>query len=45
MKIRPIVWRTSHGYIVSDRMEDKTHPEDIRQNPNVPRKVLFGILL
>ncbi|XP_077802497.1 ribosome biogenesis protein BMS1 homolog [Macaca mulatta] len=29
MKFRPLTWQTSHPYILADRMEDLTNPEDI----------------
>nr|XP_054378180.1 ribosome biogenesis protein BMS1 homolog isoform X3 [Pongo abelii] len=30
MKFRPLTWQTSHPYILADRMEGLTNPEDIR---------------
>ncbi|XP_069837007.1 ribosome biogenesis protein BMS1 homolog [Dendropsophus ebraccatus] len=45
MKFRPLVWQTSHPYVLADRMEDLTNPEDIRLNPKIDRKVsLYGYL-
>lgn len=45
MKFRPLVWRTTHPYIVADRLEDLTPPEQIRQNPKVDRTVsLYGFV-
>ncbi|NP_001184133.1 ribosome biogenesis protein BMS1 homolog [Xenopus tropicalis] len=45
MKFRPLLWQTSHPYILADRMEDLTNPEDIRQDPKCDRKVtLYGYL-
>uniref|UniRef100_A0A673MGS9 Bms1-type G domain-containing protein n=1 Tax=Sinocyclocheilus rhinocerous TaxID=307959 RepID=A0A673MGS9_9TELE len=45
MKFRPLVWRTSHPYVVADRMEDLTDPEAIRLNPKCDRTVsLYGYL-
>ncbi|XP_018428934.1 PREDICTED: ribosome biogenesis protein BMS1 homolog [Nanorana parkeri] len=45
MKFRPLVWQTSHPYVLADRMEDLTNPEDIRMNPKCDRKVsLYGYL-
>ncbi|XP_056387373.1 ribosome biogenesis protein BMS1 homolog [Hyla sarda] len=45
MKFRPLVWQTSHPYLLADRMEDLTNPEDIRLNPKTDRKVsLYGYL-
>ena len=43
MKFRPIVWRTTHPYILVDRMEDLTDPEEIRANDRIDRNVsLYG---
>ncbi|XP_014644516.1 PREDICTED: ribosome biogenesis protein BMS1 homolog [Ceratotherium simum simum] len=45
MKFRPLTWQTSHPYILVDRMEDLTNPEDIRTNIKCDRKVsLYGYL-
>ncbi|XP_055976730.1 ribosome biogenesis protein BMS1 homolog [Sorex fumeus] len=45
MKFRPLTWQTSHPYILADRMEDLTNPEDIRTNNKCDRKVsLYGYL-
>ncbi|KAM8924173.1 ribosome biogenesis protein BMS1 homolog [Pelodytes ibericus] len=45
MKFRPLVWQTSHPYVLADRMEDLTNPEDIRLDPKCDRKVsLYGFL-
>ncbi|KAG8435026.1 hypothetical protein GDO86_013115 [Hymenochirus boettgeri] len=45
MKFRPLVWQTSHPYILADRMEDLTNPEDIRQDPKCDRTIsLYGYL-
>ncbi|KAM4636632.1 ribosome biogenesis protein BMS1 homolog [Discoglossus pictus] len=45
MKFRPLVWQTSHPYLLADRMEDLTNPEDIRVDPKCDRKVsLYGYL-
>ncbi|XP_053306247.1 ribosome biogenesis protein BMS1 homolog isoform X2 [Spea bombifrons] len=45
MKFRPLVWQTSHPYVLADRMEDLTNPEEIRLNPKCDRKVsLYGYL-
>lgn len=45
MKFRPLTWQTSHPYILADRMEDLTNPEDIRTNAKCDRKVsLYGYL-
>nr|XP_060625039.1 ribosome biogenesis protein BMS1 homolog [Anolis sagrei ordinatus]XP_060625040.1 ribosome biogenesis protein BMS1 homolog [Anolis sagrei ordinatus] len=45
MKFRPLTWQTSHPYVLADRMEDLTNPEDIRVNPKCDRKIsLYGYL-
>ncbi|XP_069467135.1 ribosome biogenesis protein BMS1 homolog [Ambystoma mexicanum] len=45
MKFRPLVWQTSHPYVLADRMEDLTDPEDIRLDGKCDRKVsLYGYL-
>ncbi|XP_012149363.2 ribosome biogenesis protein BMS1 homolog [Megachile rotundata] len=43
MKFRPLTWRSTHPYILADRVEDLTSPELIRQNPKVDRTIsLYG---
>ncbi|XP_062831924.1 ribosome biogenesis protein BMS1 homolog [Anolis carolinensis] len=45
MKFRPLTWQTSHPYVLADRMEDLTNPENIRVNPKCDRKIsLYGYL-
>ncbi|XP_051837952.1 ribosome biogenesis protein BMS1 homolog [Antechinus flavipes] len=45
MKFRPLTWQTSHPYVLADRMEDLTNPEDIRMNIKCDRKVsIYGYL-
>lgn len=45
MKFRPLTWRNSHPYMLADRFEDVTHPDEIQRNPKVDRKVtLYGYL-
>ncbi|KAL4613024.1 hypothetical protein GN956_G23033 [Arapaima gigas] len=45
MKFRPLVWQTSHPYVVADRMEDLTDPEAVRVEPKCDRTVsLYGYL-
>lgn len=41
VKFRPLIWHNSHSYILSDRIEDLTDPESIRQNTKIDRKVAF----
>lgn len=44
-KFRPLIWRNAHPYLLVDRMEDVTHPEEIRANRKTDRIVaLFGYL-
>nr|XP_027199860.1 ribosome biogenesis protein BMS1 homolog [Dermatophagoides pteronyssinus] len=43
IKFRPIEWNSTHPYVVVDRMEDLTNPDEIRLQPKCNRKVcLFG---
>ncbi|KAL8565002.1 hypothetical protein ACOMHN_003378 [Nucella lapillus] len=43
MKFRPLTWRTTHPYILADRMEDITPPEEIEKNPKCDRRItLYG---
>ncbi|XP_015438415.1 PREDICTED: ribosome biogenesis protein BMS1 homolog [Dufourea novaeangliae] len=43
MKFRPLTWRSTHPYILADRIEDLTPPEWIRQNPKSDRTIsLYG---
>jgi len=45
MKFRPLVWRTTHPYILADRVEDITDPEEIRKNSKCDRRIsLYGYL-
>ncbi|XP_072312801.1 ribosome biogenesis protein BMS1 homolog [Eucyclogobius newberryi] len=45
MKFRPLVWQTSHPYVLVDRMEDLTNPEKVRTEPKCDRSVsLYGYL-
>ncbi|KAM4715024.1 LOW QUALITY PROTEIN: ribosome biogenesis protein BMS1 homolog [Anableps anableps] len=45
MKFRPLVWQTSHPYVLVDRMEDLTDPENVRTDPKCDRIVsLYGYL-
>ncbi len=40
-KLRPLIWRNSHPYVVADRFEDLTPPEQVRQNEKCDRDVCF----
>ncbi|XP_012252661.2 ribosome biogenesis protein BMS1 homolog [Athalia rosae] len=43
IKFRPLTWRTTHPYLLADRIEDLTPPESMRQNPKVDRTIsLYG---
>eukprot|EP01135_Chromosphaera_perkinsii_P004300 Nk52_evm12s276 gene=Nk52_evmTU12s276 len=43
MKFRPLVWRNTHPYLLADRVEDLTNPEEKRANPKCDRTVsLYG---
>ena len=45
MKFRPLVWRTTHPYLLADRVEDVTDPEELRLEPKTDRKIsLYGYL-
>jgi ribosome biogenesis protein BMS1 len=45
MKFRPLVWRTTHPYVLADRLEDVTEPEALRLNRKCDRTVcLYGFL-
>lgn len=45
MKFCPLVWQTSHPYVLVDRMEDLTDPEKVRTEPKCDRTVsLYGYL-
>ena len=38
-------WRLDHPYLITDRMEDVTHPESVRVNPKCDRTLLlYGYL-
>lgn len=39
MKFRPLQWRTSHPYLLVDRIEDVTDPESIRTAPKCDRNI------
>lgn len=43
IKFRPLAWRTTHPYVLADRIEDLTPPELIRKNQKVDRTIsLYG---
>lgn len=44
-KFRPLTFRNSHSYLLTDRIEDLTPREEVRQNPRIDRKVaVWGYL-
>lgn len=43
MKFRPLVWRNTHPYVLVDRFEDVTHPQQVAEHPEMPRTtVMYG---
>jgi len=40
-KYRPLVWRNTHPYVLVDRHEDLTNPNDVEENPDCDRSVAF----
>ena len=45
MKFRPPDWRGVHPYVIADRLEDLTDPEQLRQNPKIDRNIsLYGFV-
>lgn len=45
LKFRPLVWQSAHPYLLADRMEELTPPQDIEENPLCDRTVtLYGYL-
>ncbi|XP_065644146.1 ribosome biogenesis protein BMS1 homolog isoform X2 [Hydra vulgaris] len=45
MKFRPLLWRSSHPYVLVDRYEDLTNSELIRENSKCDRTVcLYGYM-
>mmetsp|Transcript_33925 Transcript_33925/g.74425 ORF Transcript_33925/g.74425 Transcript_33925/m.74425 type:complete len:1184 (-) Transcript_33925:107-3658(-) len=41
VKYRPLVWRNTHPYVLVDRHEDITHPNEIADDPKCNRSVTF----
>ncbi|KAL4718781.1 hypothetical protein ACJJTC_007798 [Scirpophaga incertulas] len=41
MKFRPLSWRSTHAYVLADRMEDVTNQEIIRKNSKVNRDIIL----
>ena len=45
LKFRPLRWKMSHPYVLADRMEELTAPQDIEDNPLCDRTItLYGYL-
>lgn len=45
MKFRPLVWRSTHPYVLCDRMEDITNPGEVAQDQTIDRRVaIYGYL-
>ncbi|XP_069741976.1 ribosome biogenesis protein BMS1 homolog [Narcine bancroftii] len=45
MKFRPLVWQMAHPYMLVDRMEDLTNPEEVRVNRKCDRRIsMYGYL-
>ena len=45
LKFRPLIWQSSHPYVLADRMEELTPPQDVEENPLCDRTItLYGYL-
>ncbi|KAJ2036493.1 Glycoside hydrolase 2 (Mannanase, beta-galactosidase) [Coemansia sp. RSA 922] len=45
VKLRPLAWRSSHPYLLADRVQDLTDPEVLERDPKANRTVaLYGYL-
>src|SRR5579859_465733 len=45
LKFRPLRWKMSHPYVLADRMEDLTPPQDIEDDPLCDRTItLYGYM-
>ena len=45
MKFRPLAWRSTHPYMVVDRFEDITDPDDVDDNGKCDRTIrLYGYM-
>ena len=38
---RPLIWRNTHPYVVIDRHEDVTNPNDVEKDSECDRSVIF----
>ena len=44
-KFHPLKWRTSHPYVLADRLEDVTPPEKVQMDKKCDRNIsLYGYL-
>ncbi|KAI8322601.1 AARP2CN-domain-containing protein, partial [Martensiomyces pterosporus] len=45
VKLRPLAWRSTHPYLLADRVQDLTDPEVLESNPKANRTMaLYGYL-
>lgn len=45
MKFRPLTWQTTHPYVLVDRLEDLSDPEQVRRNRESDRRIsLYGFV-
>lgn len=45
IKFHPLSWRTSHPYVLADRLEDVTPPEKVQMDKKCDRNItLYGYL-
>ncbi|KAJ6227013.1 ribosome biogenesis protein bms1 [Anaeramoeba flamelloides] len=45
MKYAPMIWKSSHPFVLADRFEDITDPESIRKNPVMDHTIcLYGYI-
>ena len=40
-QFRPLIWRNTHPYVIVDRHEDLTNPNDVEEDPECDRSVAF----
>jgi ribosome biogenesis protein BMS1 len=41
VKYRPLIWRNTHPYVLVDRHEDVTNPNEVEQNSDCERSIIF----
>ena len=41
LQYRPLVWRNTHPYVLVDRHEDVTNPNEVEEDPECDRSVIF----